>query len=84
MNYMTKSDFQMVSRALRGEPHDDIPPRTLRRWIAAYRAAEHKDGSGYLGPGNFAIDRGITVEAWADYSEGAYAWITLESADIAR
>ena len=50
--------FQIVSRALRGEPHDDTPPRTLRRWVAAYRTAQHKDGSGYLGlvprpnPGN--------------------------------
>jgi len=35
--------------ALRGEPHDDTPPRTLRRWVAAYRTAQHKDGSGYLG-----------------------------------
>jgi putative transposase len=50
--------FQIVSRALRGEPHDDIAPRTLRRWVAAYRAAQYMDGSGYLGllprpnPGN--------------------------------
>ena len=32
--------FQIVSRALRGETHDAVPPRTLRRWIAAYRTGE--------------------------------------------
>lgn len=41
--------FQIVSRALRGEPDDDVPSRTARRWIAAYRAADDESGSGYLG-----------------------------------
>ena len=41
--------FQIVSRALRGEPHDDIPPRTVRRWIAAYREVDDEGRSGYLG-----------------------------------
>ena len=31
--------FHIVSRALRGERHDPVPCRTLRRWIAGYRAA---------------------------------------------
>ncbi|MGH9436909.1 MAG: Mu transposase C-terminal domain-containing protein [Terriglobia bacterium] len=31
-------------------PEDDqIPSRTLRRWVALYRQAEHELGSGYLG-----------------------------------
>ncbi len=34
--------FQIVSRALRGERHDTIPSRTLRRWIAAYRVADRE------------------------------------------
>lgn len=41
--------FHIVSRKLRGERHDPVPGRTLRRWIAAYRAAEIERGSGYLG-----------------------------------
>jgi hypothetical protein len=50
--------FHVVSRALRREPHDAVPPRTLRRWIAAYRAGEEQHGNGYTGllpkpnPGN--------------------------------
>ncbi len=32
--------FHIVSRALRGERHDPVPCRTLRRWIAAYRAEQ--------------------------------------------
>jgi len=41
--------FHIVSRKLRGERHDPVPCRTLRRWIAAYRAAQIERGSGYLG-----------------------------------
>ena len=41
--------FHIVTRALRGAPHDFVPPRTLRRWIASYRAAQDQHGSGYLG-----------------------------------
>ena len=41
--------FQIVSRALRGEPPEDVPERTVRRWIAAYRAADDESESGYLG-----------------------------------
>jgi putative transposase len=49
--------FQIVSKAMRAE---EIPvaARTVRRWMAAYRAAELTYGSGYLGllprprPGN--------------------------------
>lgn len=41
--------FHIVSRALRGEAHDAVPPRTLRRWITAYRAGEGQDGNGYTG-----------------------------------
>lgn len=41
--------FHIVSRALRGEEHDAVPPRTLRRWIAAYRTGEGQDGNGYTG-----------------------------------
>ena len=41
--------FHIVSRALRGEVHDPVPLRTLRRWIAAYRAGQDERGSGYLG-----------------------------------
>ncbi len=49
--------FQIVSQAMRAE---EIPvaARTVRRWIAAYRAAQDSHGSGYLGllpkprPGN--------------------------------
>jgi putative transposase len=41
--------FHIVSRELRGERHDPVPCRTLRRWIAAYRAAQIERGSGYLG-----------------------------------
>ena len=50
--------YQAVARSLRGEANGDIPQRTLRRWVAAYRAAEHENGAGYLGllptpnPGN--------------------------------
>ena len=41
-----------VTAHLRGEDHPvgkTIPRRTLRRWVAAYRAAEKELGSGYLG-----------------------------------
>jgi putative transposase len=41
--------FQIVSRALRGESHDSVPSRTLRRWISAYRAGEAMHGNGYTG-----------------------------------
>jgi putative transposase len=41
--------FRIVSRELRGERHDPVPCRTLRRWMAAYRAAQIERGSGYLG-----------------------------------
>ncbi len=41
--------FHIVSRKLRGERHEPVPCRTLRRWIAAYRAAQIERGSGYLG-----------------------------------
>jgi transposase InsO family protein len=41
--------FHIVSQALRGEPHDPVPCRTLRRWIADYRAAQMQDDRGYLG-----------------------------------
>jgi putative transposase len=41
--------FHIVTRVLRGAPHDFVPPRTLRRWIASYRAAKDQHGSGYLG-----------------------------------
>ena len=41
--------FHIVSRALRGERHDPIPRRTLRRWVAEYRAAQVQCESGYLG-----------------------------------
>jgi putative transposase len=41
--------FHIVSRALRGEACESVPPRTLRRWIAAYRIAQDEQGSGYLG-----------------------------------
>jgi transposase InsO family protein len=41
--------FHIVSRSLRGEPHDPVPRRTLRRWIADYRAAQMQYDSGYLG-----------------------------------
>jgi hypothetical protein len=38
----------------------------------------------FRGPGEFVIDRGITVESWANYEEGVYGPITLESAEITR
>jgi putative transposase len=41
--------FHIVTRALRGEPHEPIPCRTLRRWIANYRVAQMQHESGYLG-----------------------------------
>ncbi len=41
--------FHIVSRALRGECHEPVPRRTLRRWIAAHRAAQIEHDSGYLG-----------------------------------
>jgi putative transposase len=41
--------FHIVTQALRGAPHDFVPPRTLRRWIASYRAAQDQHGSGYRG-----------------------------------
>ncbi|HME58135.1 MAG TPA: Mu transposase C-terminal domain-containing protein [Terracidiphilus sp.] len=41
--------FHIVSRALRGERHDPVPRRTLRRWIAGYRAEQIGHESGYLG-----------------------------------
>lgn len=41
--------FHIVSQALRGETQDAVPARTLRRWIAAYRAGEGQDGNGYTG-----------------------------------
>lgn len=41
--------FQIVSQALRGETPALTPPRTLRRWIAAWRTAEEQHGNGYIG-----------------------------------
>jgi len=41
--------YRIVSRALRGEPHDPVPCRTLRRWIANYQVAQRQGESGYLG-----------------------------------
>jgi len=41
--------FHILSRALRGEKHDTVPVRTLRRWTADYRAAQEEHGNGYLG-----------------------------------
>jgi hypothetical protein len=41
--------FHIVTQALRGDPHDFVPPRTLRRWMASYRAAQDQHGSGYPG-----------------------------------
>ena len=41
--------FHIVSSALRGEAHDAVPLRTLRRWIAAYRIGEAQHGNGYMG-----------------------------------
>jgi putative transposase len=41
--------FHIVTLVLRGEPHDRVPGRTLRRWIAAYRAAQIEHDCGYLG-----------------------------------
>jgi hypothetical protein len=41
--------FHIAWKALRGEPREPLPGRTLRRWIAAYRAAQNEQGSGYLG-----------------------------------
>jgi len=44
--------FASVSRFLRGQgqlPEHPVSPRTLRRWVAAYRNAEHTLGCGYLG-----------------------------------
>ena len=38
----------------------------------------------FHGPGEFVIDRGITVESWANYEGGVYGPITLESAEITR
>jgi putative transposase len=41
--------FHIVALAMRGETHDAVPVRTLRRWIAAYRAAQIEHDCGYLG-----------------------------------
>lgn len=41
--------FHIIALALRSEPHDPIPSRTLRRWIAAYRTAQIEHDCGYLG-----------------------------------
>jgi len=41
--------FHLVSEALRGKTPAVAPPRTLRRWIAAYRTAEEQYGNGYIG-----------------------------------
>ena len=41
--------FHIVSKALRKEPHEFVPDRTLRRWIAAYRAGIEQHGNGYMG-----------------------------------
>jgi transposase InsO family protein len=41
--------FHIVSRALHGEPQDTVPARTLRRWVAAYRAGEEQNDNGYMG-----------------------------------
>jgi hypothetical protein len=38
----------------------------------------------FRGPGESLIERGITVESWANYEDGAYGPITLESAEITR
>lgn len=44
---------RVVQSYLRGEstesPASAVPPRSLRRWVAAYRAAEAKYGCGYIG-----------------------------------
>ena len=37
-----------LGNRLRGEP-ESAPARTVRRWVASYRMAEHHCGSGYLG-----------------------------------
>jgi len=41
--------FHIVSRALRGECHDPVRCRTLRRWISDYRVAQMQSECGYLG-----------------------------------
>ena len=38
----------------------------------------------FRGPGAFVIDRGVTVESWANYEKGAYGPINLESAEVTR
>jgi putative transposase len=42
--------------------HDSVPPRTVRRWTARYRAAERRYGSGYLGLLPRTRDRGNETE----------------------
>jgi transposase InsO family protein len=39
----------IVCRFLRGEREFSVPARTVRRWVVAYRTAEDRLGSGYLG-----------------------------------
>lgn len=41
--------FHIVSQALRGEACALASSRTLRRWTAAWRAAEEQHGNGYIG-----------------------------------
>ncbi|MGA7415393.1 MAG: Mu transposase C-terminal domain-containing protein [Bryobacteraceae bacterium] len=41
--------FRIVSKALRKERHEFVPDRTLRRWIAAYRAGIEQHGNGFMG-----------------------------------
>lgn len=61
----------IVRRHLSGEPQsasEETSPRTLRRWIARYRAAESQWGSGYIGLLPRTRDRGNSTRRLTEES----------------
>ena len=48
-------------------PEQAVPARTLRRWIARYRAAETQFGAGYIGLLPRTANVGIQRAAYQNY-----------------
>lgn len=67
--------YQLVAAQLRGEPLLCVgtPPRTLRRWLARYHAAERTHGCGYIGLLPQWGERGNRTRKLAEASLGLVA-----------